>query len=134
MKKLFILFLLVLGFSQLAVAQSISESFYIQQRSTNRLAVPYYGKLQKQNTILMHPDPATPKEKGHFFFEQKDGPWGLIVSAYDNSLCLCPYASAGWRVLDLIDQSKYKKHDFVESNPQTGTFIGYSNRKTELCY
>jgi hypothetical protein len=134
MKNLIATFLFILGFSFPVEAQQPTEEFYIQQRSTLRFAVPYYGKLQNQNTILMHSSPATPKEKGHFFFEQKEGPWGLIVSAYDKNLCLCPYTNAGWRVSDLIKQSRWENHNFVESNPATGTFIGYSTMKTELCY
>lgn len=149
MKNLIIIFLLSFGFALPAIAQQSSEEFYIQQRSTNRLGVPYYGYLQNPNTMLMHPDPATPKEKGHFFFEQKEGPWGLIVSAYDKNLCLCPVIRAGWEIKNYPGFAAAKgdqegsyngvfhesgKMPHLEAKPKTGTFIGYANTKTELCY
>jgi hypothetical protein len=134
MKKIIILLAITLGFGTFAEAQQRSEPFYLQHSNSNNFAVPYWGRVKIQSTIQAVPDPATPRNKGEFYFVPKEGGYGLIVSAYDENRCLCPYTSPGWRVRDLIKQSKWKNHSFVIANPKGTTYVGFSSIKTQACY
>ena len=148
MKNAIITFIFILGFGVIAEAQQNSEQFYIQDSRTNRFVVPYYGWVQEPNSILFHPAPASPKEKGYFYFEPKKGSYGLIVSAYDKNLSLCPTALPGWKVYkdtspswdlketgrNIVINNERLSNRGVVSKPKSGTFIGFYNTKSDLCY